>query len=191
MNNFKFTTREGFALLITLVVISVVLAIGLTLLNITVKQFTLSTIIRDSEKAFHVANMGAECAEFAVRQNRSAFFQINTAAPVSCGGTNWSIDSSETDDNDETGTDPGQGIYYKRVYQFDNSSKGLCLNVSVYNYDVGSGGDGLINLTNEGLENAECEEEGSCTYIFSRGYNRSCGELSSLRVVQREITVDF
>ncbi len=50
----------GFALLLTMIVVAVTLAVGLSLLNITLKQFTLSSTSRDSEIAFHAADSGLE-----------------------------------------------------------------------------------------------------------------------------------
>ncbi|MFW6210467.1 MAG: hypothetical protein ACOC4E_03185, partial [Patescibacteria group bacterium] len=55
---------SGFALLITLLVVGVVLAVGAVLLDLTIKQVQLSSTAKDSEIAFHAANAGMECARF-------------------------------------------------------------------------------------------------------------------------------
>ena len=93
--------------------------------------------------------------------------------------------------DDDHDSSPSTGDVYKYTYEFTDSTNS-CIQLSVYAFNVNAGtGDMTYSLTNEGLEEVTCEEFGTCTYIFSRGYNRACDELSSLRVVQREIAVDF
>lgn len=51
--------REGgFALLLALIVSSVVLAIGISILNISVNQINLSATARESEFSFQAAHIG-------------------------------------------------------------------------------------------------------------------------------------
>jgi len=54
-------TEKGFALLMTLLIISVVLSVALTTLSLSIKQTRLATDTRDAEVAFHAANAGLEC----------------------------------------------------------------------------------------------------------------------------------
>lgn len=56
--------ETGFALLMTLIVVSVVVSIGLTVLDLSIKQVRLSTNAKESEIAFHAANAGMECARY-------------------------------------------------------------------------------------------------------------------------------
>jgi hypothetical protein len=55
---------QGFALLIALIVVGVVLSIGLSILNLSISQVRLSTDAKESEAAFHAANAGMECARY-------------------------------------------------------------------------------------------------------------------------------
>ncbi len=55
----------GFALLLTLIISSVALSIGLSLLDITVKQLSLGATARESEIAFQVAATAMNCLQFA------------------------------------------------------------------------------------------------------------------------------
>src|SRR6056297_3030355 len=57
-------SQSGFALLVSLIVVSVVVSVGLVLLDVTIKQLRLSSNSTDSEIAFHAANAGMECAQF-------------------------------------------------------------------------------------------------------------------------------
>jgi len=56
--------NSGFALLLTLVIITIILAVGLTMLQITMKQLSLSAIARESEIAFYAASTGIECMQY-------------------------------------------------------------------------------------------------------------------------------
>lgn len=54
--------QKGFTLLIAVVLASVVLAIGLALLDIAYKQITLAATARNSQFAFYAADGALECA---------------------------------------------------------------------------------------------------------------------------------
>lgn len=62
-NNGATGKREGgFAMLFAVLVSSVLLAIGLSIFNLTVKELALSSSGRESQFAFFAADTGAECA---------------------------------------------------------------------------------------------------------------------------------
>ena len=61
---YKKKSRRGAVLLIAVTVASLVLAIGLGILNITTKEIILSSYTKESGKAFYAANTGIECALF-------------------------------------------------------------------------------------------------------------------------------
>jgi Tfp pilus assembly protein PilX len=54
--------ERGFTLFIAVITAAIMLALGLSVLNITLKEFILSNVIRDSEKAFYAADAAMECA---------------------------------------------------------------------------------------------------------------------------------
>jgi hypothetical protein len=56
------TRQNGFALLFSVLTASLVLSVGLAILNLTLKEFVLSSQIRDSQFAFYAADAGLECA---------------------------------------------------------------------------------------------------------------------------------
>ena len=60
--NWKRNKKQGVVLLIAVTVASLVLAIGLGILNITNKEIVLSAYGRESGKAFYASNTGVECA---------------------------------------------------------------------------------------------------------------------------------
>jgi hypothetical protein len=185
------TRERGLALLITLILVSVVLAIGLSLLNITLKQFTLSSTARDSEIAFHAANTGLECMQFYRADDAYKTILLNddgdpdTSAPsLACAGASPSSSGTSHYLN------PADGQYvYNYTYQYtiDNT----CVETSMYLMDMRESDDELTRTVNEGLDTISCDAGVVCTTIFSRGYNRPCGNLSSIRIVQRELTIQF
>lgn len=192
--------NNGFALLLTLVVSSVVLAIGLSLLSITLKQLTLSSTARDSEYSFHAANTGLECTQFALLDSTSFFNGSANVNSIACG--DYSPVSTKFRRN--SNVQNNQGTIRQYIYEFNNDGSGnvggSCINVSVYTFDVTgvTPADRLVirpfdvfTNTVEGLPSAKCNAGGQCIYIFSRGYNRACNELGSIRTVQRELTLTF
>lgn len=56
------TRHNGFALLFAILTASLILTVGLAIFNITLKEFVLSSQIRDSQFAFYAADTGLECA---------------------------------------------------------------------------------------------------------------------------------
>ena len=54
--------QKGFAMLFAVLVSSVLLAVGLSIFNLTVKELSLSASGRESQFAFFAADSGAECA---------------------------------------------------------------------------------------------------------------------------------
>ena len=54
--------ESGFALLFAVLVASVLLSIGASIFNLTLKELTLSSSGRESQFAFYAADTGAECA---------------------------------------------------------------------------------------------------------------------------------
>ncbi|HVU06676.1 MAG TPA: hypothetical protein VHE10_02715 [Candidatus Paceibacterota bacterium] len=54
--------KAGFAMLFAVLVSSVLLAVGISIFNLTVKELILSASGRESQFAFYAADTGAECA---------------------------------------------------------------------------------------------------------------------------------
>ena len=194
--------QSGFALLLTLVVISVVLAIGLSLLNITVKQFTLSATARDSELAFHAANTGIECALAAAESVDIFTGGAPAAIDFDCAGVNAAaVDDHDPDTNvyqysASAGAYTGSGTGFTwSVGSPTGGTDEVCTEVDLFFLDSNAAGGSDVTYdfraAGFGIDAPACENGNVCTYIFARGYNRPCDGLGGLRVVQREITLDF
>lgn len=83
--------NKGYTLLFAVLVASVVLSIGISILNISKKEFLIATSARDSSMAFYAADSGVECAIHADDngvfdygdENRTGEFYSNCSIPYS------------------------------------------------------------------------------------------------------------
>lgn len=185
MTNLKTQQNTGFALLLTLVVVSVVLSIGLSLLDITLKQLVLSGTARDSEIAFHAAYAGIECAEYWVREDYTDFMGGSSPRLAQC--INSDVAAAEPYSS------PASNVH-KSTYTISWSVDGedRCTNFDVFILDAETAEDDVTyDFSTIGYTSKTCTAGGVCTYMFSRGYNRACNELDSLQTVQREIVSQF
>ncbi|KKS44268.1 MAG: hypothetical protein UV08_C0023G0007 [Parcubacteria group bacterium GW2011_GWA2_42_18] len=77
--------KAGFAMLFSVLISSLLVVIGLSIFNITLKELTISTASRESQTAFYAANSGMECALYwDLRGNelRSAFASTSVLAEI-------------------------------------------------------------------------------------------------------------
>lgn len=184
--------ESGFALLITLVVVSVILAIGLSLLFVTTRQYLLAVTANESEKAFQAANLGLECMRWHRAQptTLAALLREGTNQPpsLSCAGVN-----PNTPPGSQTSTLYSQNnqFFYKYWYSY-TTSLGQCIETSIYIADVRNAASNFTRtISGEGLASINCTAGTFCTAIFSRGYNRPCNQLDSIFTIQREITIEY
>ena len=176
--------NSGFALLLTLIVVSVVLSIGLSLLDITLKQLVLSGTARDSEIAFDAAYAGVECAEYWVRDDYTQFV-----------GSARTLPRCIKDDINGTYDEPKTDVH-RSVYEIDWGTSGeeRCTQFDVFILDAKDAGGDVdydFDANNYGYPAGSCTEGSVCTYIFARGYNRACNDTNSMRTVQREVVSKF
>lgn len=189
----QFHVQRGIALLITLLTMSVLLGVTAVLLNVSIRQFKLSNIAKDSETAFNAASAGMECIsyhDFANHPNPSIFgvngdgSMVPEEGAVECmGETSSDIDAS----NNGTVV---SGEEQKFQFEWGNNPT-VCTDVSIFKfYDDGSDGDGqgddmqtALNSTNPNL----CPENATCTVIRARGYNVACGDIGTARTIEREL----
>lgn len=186
--------KDGFALLITLVVISIILAIGLSLLFVTTKQYLLAVTANESEKAFQSAQIGLECMRY-WRDEDSVRAKL-----LRDDLDNWppSLSCAETSPNSPPGVQAttlynSSGSYlYRYRYQYDFNNN-RCAETSMYIADVRDSSEDLSYgpVTGEGFSTIECRSGTVCTVIFARGYNRPCDSLDSIYTIQRETTIEY
>lgn len=193
MPNNSFSNNSGFALLLSIIIASVLLALGLTMLTITTKQLALSSVARESEIAFHAAAAGMECLRFHRRDQAAAFEaplgSTPTAPVLECfgngGGFNGNPDPYDTAGND-----------YINLFEYDmswgSSPTERCSKVDIY-VMVPVDGDYPYDFSavSKTVGNKTCPLGSKCSVIISEGYNKSCGDVDNgLATVQRELTAE-
>lgn len=194
--------QAGFALLITIIVLSVVLAIGLSLLEISLKQINLTITARESELAFVAANSGVECAQFSrfnIEQStdfddeqfrfacfgQSRILDVNGGNPAGSSATQTIIGNAAS---------PNRAVIESFQTQYDLETEGgeMCVDMTVVTIDVRGRATGYpYSFSNQGVASRNCPGNSVCTNIFSRGYNRSCSDIGDRNTVQREMTAEF
>lgn len=162
---------QGFALLISILVAGIVLAIGLAILNITLKQFILVGVSRESVVAFNAADAGLECAFYwDIHSSDGDSFDIGASeSTITCMGQTATIGGAASGEE-------------QRVTFTWGSNPEVCSIVRVTKYLSTSG-----PIPIPGTEDLECPEGNVCTKIESRGYNRACDDLNSPRTVERAL----
>jgi uncharacterized protein (UPF0333 family) len=154
-NNFL-QKNKGYTLLFAVLVSSIVLSVGISILTISKKEFLLSSSARESKSAFYAADSGLECAVFNLTAGN---FSTTTGAVtnINCLGGSQSITVPSTDTAnfkwDVSPLDTGGGTF---IFHVKTISTNACAVVSVhkyYAYDSDLGG--LVPFTS----------------IISKGYN--------------------
>jgi Tfp pilus assembly protein PilX len=186
--------NNGFALLLALIISSVVLAIGVSILHISVNQINLSATARESEIAFQSAHAGIDCLMYWRNEKSVEFIDVagTMANPTTnCFGGAPIVTSKRS-------YTPSSGTGYVREYinEYQWGSPQRCTNVSTYIINAYSTTDVTVNFSADrgigdgGLKT--CDAGTVCTVLISDGYNRACNELNStIFSVQREIVVEY
>lgn len=98
--------KKGFALLYTVVIVSLILSITAGISNIVFKQSLLSNLATDSQTAFYQADNAAECGIYLLYNPRSFFYFENPPAGMSCGSTQQYIYNQSKSSTDMVFYDP-------------------------------------------------------------------------------------
>jgi type II secretory pathway pseudopilin PulG len=204
-------SQSGFALLVSLIVVSVVVSIGLALLDVTIKQLRLSSNSTDSEIAFHAANAGIECSQYWRRKLADTIegdqFALPTAVPpggsiagsLNCFGVN--------DDNSEYATisvpisGAGDAVLYQYEFSWAGGNRCSEVDMLVVTTDVFGTIDAQIDYSDISAigvlpgyptgQDLNCQIGSFCTVISSKGYNKSCAQKNSFGTVQREVLLEL
>lgn len=121
-----FQKNKGYTLLFAVLVSSIVLSIGISILTISKKEFLLSASARDSTSAFYAADSALECAAY--HDSLGVFATSTTPGVFQCAGV------SITRGGGATGTayEP-----YEFSFQMPLGSSGACSIVTVEKfYDI-------------------------------------------------------
>ena len=143
MKNFfkKIKKSRGFALLFAVLAASLLLSIGLSIFDLTVKELALSSYGRESQFSFYAADSGAECALYwDIKGNNGATFATSSndtlgASSITCGNTALPITVVSSDSRNE--------VLTFSMPLNDVTNKNYCSIVVISKSD--SNGDGLSN----------------------------------------------
>ncbi len=178
MSNKKNISTKGFILLFSLLVSSIILAAGLSVTRIIIRQIYLASVQRDSQMAFFAADSGIECARYWKQET----------IPVAGATCN--------------------GIPLKKVVASGTRSLLTDLdktqNNIVFSFDTGGGDVGgiqtvsncvVITLCKDATGTGECKDPVATNgKIVARGYNVPCdttGNPSGGRVVERKLVYRY
>lgn len=183
---------SGFALLMTLIVVSVIISIGLVVLDLSIKQLRLSTNAKESESAFHAANAGLECARY-IRGQASSTMESGGIINPTCFSAPV---RNNTTQQITTGVS-GVGNVYHYKYSFSWGVKAHCTIMNTVVMVASPLGTGLVFNTPSAYipeypnSSKTCAAGEKCTIISSRGFNRDCNSFTGYGSVQREVLVQF
>jgi Tfp pilus assembly protein PilX len=184
-------SESGFALLMTLIVVTIVISIGLSVLDLSIKQVRLSTNARDSEIAFHAANAGMECARYVRRMNSDEMEKGETFSDSCFSNT---VTPTRTD---IVNTADGQVFRYDYAISWGEVTAPRCSQITTLVASSSVTGAGLVitnmlTLVPGYPENDKsCAVGERCTVISVRGYNKACANISQYGIVQREVLLQF
>lgn len=146
------TSPRGFTLLIAIILTSVLLAVGLSLIDTAYKQLILASTAKQSEIAFYLADSALECALYYDQQLGSFAFS-GAASSISCNNV--------------------------AVLNFSSSVSG---SVRTTTFSVPCAGTGLeATVTVYKTNGPACNTSGATTCIYSNGYS-SCDAADPRRV---------
>jgi len=162
---------SGFALLIAVIFMSVILALGLALGSIGYKQQLLASGAIESQYAFYAADSALECALYADQQLNSFDY---TSHSTSNPPNSLICDSSTaTRLNYSYNSGSNELMYVSERVPLDSNKR--CADVTIYKYK---------NLQPSNIT----------TYIFSQGYDVSCNTVENpgeTRFVSRGINIQY
>jgi len=178
MTTIKNKHERGFTLFIAVLTASIILAIGISILHITLKEFILSATVRDSLMAFYAADAGMECALYWDNSEAAAgskFIPTSAAQRIQCMG----------DDVQQVGGGGDElvgGAAYGSTesFQMQWGTPSVCARVSVTKYHNASNPIALP-------DGSTCAAGLVCTIAESKGYNRDCSNLTDARAVERAL----
>lgn len=193
---------KGIALLMTMMVLSVVLAVTLAIVELSLKQLALSVDAKDSEIAFHAANAGLECVRYARRTASSSFENGANNAPFNCFGTTSPDAAKLATTSVGVRIQSGSGAlhrYQKNITWNNNRCSAIDVLVMVAATSTaadlvidGPGGTSLGTVfAGYGLSTKRCPSGGVCTLAKVSGYNSSCSSITTNGILKREVLLEF
>lgn len=170
MNSVK-VYKQGVALLMTMLIVSAILAIGLTIASITYKQLVLSSTIRNSTRAFYSADSVLECILYNDKI-RPTLFATSSDTYAHVSNPNTSVGTISDCLNSTT--------------RFRKSDISADSNSAITEFTVNSNNDIDMSAI------VTVEKNGSSTIISVRGRNHNVANTNSdPRTVERGLRIRY
>lgn len=163
-------TQRGFALLIAVIFMSVMLTLGLALGSLGYKQEVLASGAVESQYAFYASDAALECALYADQQQNLFNYSTHSATSSPNAITCDNAPATQSSYSYTTGTNGL--LYVSERLSLDVNTR--CADVTVYKYSAPQNGAG--------------------TYIFSQGYDVPCTTVANpngARFVSRGESISY
>ncbi len=192
--------QSGFALLISILVIGVIVAVTLAIVELSLKQLELSVDSRDSEVAFHAANAGMECAQRA-RRISSSTIEAGNDFTVECFETS-AVAGSRDDVHIRSGASNGEVHRHVALLDWDSGTEARCSEINMISIMadtgaivIGSNSDNADSLQrlipNYPAHSKSCAAGARCTIASVSGYSSTCAQRNGVGTLKREILLEF
>jgi hypothetical protein len=186
----------------TIVVVGVIISIGLSILDLSIKQIRLSTNAKDSEIAFHAAYGAAECGRY-WRKASAAAMEMGGSISPTCFGVSPDGGFNEVEEVPAASiSGDGRAFVYQYRFTWDVSPNQKCSQISTLVASADALGAGLVisNMTTlvpgYTLGSTKiCAAGERCTVLSASGFNRPCSTALepgiSFGTIQREVLLQF
>lgn len=186
--------EKGFALLFAVLVSVMVLAVGASIINISLKQVILSSAGRESQFAFYAANTGMECALYWDLNGTIVDTNTGVAQYVFPPAGEEGLRRTDTNDFQCSGTNIATGISvydqeYTTGWQTNTNSTVFKIAIS-NNLDDTNTVLSCAEVTVEKTIETVGGENESYTIITSQGLN-TCDPEGDDRAVQRGLVLQY
>lgn len=189
--------QAGFALLISLVVVGVVISVGLSILDLSIKQVRLSSNAKESELAFHAANAGMECARYWRREESDRIENGQTISPTCFGAAPVTNTVNPVPGANITGD--GDVFQYEYEFTWGGGAEQRCTSINMVVASTSALGVGVTTTNMISLipgyppvtSDKYCNPGSRCSTISVRGYNLQCANKNGFGVAQREVLIEF
>lgn len=190
----RHNTSSGFALLMTLLVVSVVVSITLAVIELSIKQLNLSVSAKDSEIAFHAANAGMECIRYALRTEETDFAGSGNVT-ASCFNRNITIEREPLSPLEVSGGPANRVARYSAEITWPTGDR--CSQMDIVRADVPVSDDEWVRVNylsrvfSGRAGSKSCTPGSTCVIAEVVGYNKRCADITDPGTVRREILLEF
>jgi Tfp pilus assembly protein PilX len=209
MTHHNLTSKKGFALLMTLMVVSVIISITAAVIQLSMKQLQLAVTTRDSEIAFQAANAGMECARYARRVLATPLEDpesYSSYPSFQCFGENQNLAITEVsgllyNGSSNLDSDEGTVTYYESDLSWSTGDRCSKMKMLVINVNPDAATSLVIKNIHDIFpgypknQDKTCEIGSFCTIAQVTGYSEGTmcnpGQMPTLDTIRREILLEF